>query len=313
MKKIILDVDTGVDDAFAILLSSSSKELDVQAVTTVAGNCTLTNSTRNSLKILDLNNRKDIPVYKGEEHSLVIGEIDATYVHGENGIGDMTFDDVQRQPENIHAVDYLIREVNENPGEITIVAVAPLTNIAKAIQKNSEFSKNIKQLVIMGGSQTSGNVTKYAEFNFRKDPHAAKIVFESGIKDIVMVGLDVTTKIPLVKELEEMLQKINNDVSNFMFDCTRMGAKYDREHGMDGLILNDPLTVAYLIDDSVLELRKTNIEIITEGEKIGMSVINDEKTHNARVAYNVDVNKFYKILFTNIFQNEIEIVNKYIK
>lgn len=302
MERIIIDADPGTDDAFAILLAAHSNELKIEGITTVAGNCDLENATNNTFKILDLANRNDISVYKGMHKSLAIDDIDATDVHGNNGMGGVTFKPINRQVEDMNAIDYLINTVNENPNEITIVAIGPLTNIAVAINKDTSFSKNIKKLIIMGGAIEEGNITPYAEFNFYKDPHAAQIVFNSNIKEIVMLGLDVTTKLPLTEKLENTLKDINNDVSNFLFDITRTCAKYDREiEGLDGAILNDPLTIAYLIDPSIVELKNAKINIETTGEKIGKSNIELSNDSNYKVAYTVDSDKFYNILFNKIF------------
>lgn len=312
MGKVIMDTDLGIDDAFAILLANNSDETDVQAITTVEGNVKLEYANENAFKILDFTRNNNIPVYKGEYKPLKVKPEEAEYVHGRNGLGDVEYDPIDRKIEDMSAVDYLIKSVNEKPNEITIIAIGPLTNIALAVQKDDNFAKNVKKLVIMGGSSEKGNVTKFAEFNFHRDPHAAKIVFKAGFKDIVMVGLNVTEKLPLTENQEKMLLYINSELSNFLYKATRLGAEFDRKMGLGGLIINDALTVAYLIDETVLKLKEANINIKVSGEEIGRSVIDENKTANCRYAYDVDVNKFYKILFRRIFHDNIEIVNKYL-
>jgi len=143
MRRIIIDADPGVDDAFAIMLALKSDKLKIEAITTVAGNCSLDNATKNSLKILDLINRKDIPVYKGMDKALKKDNGNADYVHGNNGLGGIKYKPIIGTVEDGHAVDYLIESVNGNPGEITIVAIGPLTNIASAINKDKNFAKNV--------------------------------------------------------------------------------------------------------------------------------------------------------------------------
>lgn len=309
MKRIIIDADPGIDDIFAILLAAKSSELKIEGITTVAGNSGLENATKNTFKALDLANRLDIHVYRGEEKALNESNNYASIVHGENGLGGIYYEPIKNQPENKTATEYLIDEINNNPGEITIVAIGPLTNIAQAVIKNKSFSKNVKDLIIMGGALGKGNITPYAEFNFYKDPEAANIVFNANFKNIIMLGLDVTTKLPLNEKLEKTLLNMNSDLADFLFKITRTGADFDRKLGWEGYILNDPLTIAYLLDEDIIKLKNANITIETSGKKIGKSNINFVEKSNCKVAYEVNPNKFYQILFKNIFNIEIETEN----
>ena len=219
------------------------------------------------------------------------------------GAGDVYIEEPKREVEKENAVDYLIRVAKENSGEITIVAIAPLTNIAHCILKNNEFVKNVKRLIIMGGSMGKGNITEFAEFNLYKDPEAARIVFEAGFKEIVMIGLDVTNKSPLIDKFEDILNNENDKVAKFLYDITRKGAVFDRESlGLEGFVLHDSLTIAYLLNNGVIKLKDAFVSIITEGEEIGKSVVeNNTETPNCKVAYEVDRKLFYEILFNNIF------------
>ena len=311
MKKIIFDTDLGVDDAFSLLLICCNEKLKLQAVTLVEGNCKMEYAIENPFKILDFTKDKNVPVYKGAENALKVKRANAEYVHGENGLGNVKYKPIARKIEDKSAVDYLIDEVNKNPKEITIVAIGPLTNIALAIKKNKDFVKNVKELIIMGGSITNGNITPYAEFNFYHDPHAAKIVFDAGFENIIMIGLNVTEKLPLTKNHEKMLLEINSDLSNFLYKATRLGTKYDKKMGLKGLIINDPLTIAYLIDKSLLKLQDAHIAIKIHTKKTGMSYIKENKSPNCKVAIDVDSKKFFQILFSNIFKSNLDIVKKY--
>jgi len=306
MRRIIIDADPGVDDAFAIMLALKSDKLKIEAITTVAGNCSLDNATKNSLKILDLINRKDIPVYKGMDKALKKDNGNADYVHGNNGLGGIKYKPIIGTVEDGHAVDYLIESVNGNPGEITIVAIGPLTNIASAINKDKNFAKNVKELVIMGGSIDKGNITPVAEFNFYIDPDAAKIVFDSDFKNITMIGLDVTTKVPLNKNLEQLLLNMDNEIAKFLYDITRVGADFDRKVGFDGFILNDPLTIGYLIDSSILKLKCAKVNIDIDGKTEGKSRVNFVEKSNCKVAVGVKTTEFYKILLNNIFDYKLK-------
>lgn len=303
--KIIIDSDPGIDDIVAIILAIKSRKFDIMGITTVEGNCSLDNAIKNTFKVLDLVASNHIPVYKGSEIALNNRKVDATEVHGANGIGGVYIKESKRKCEKESAIDFLIKTVNENPGEVTIVAMGPLTNLAYCIMQDNNFVQNVKKLVIMGGAENGGNVTEFAEFNFYKDPEAADIVFKSGFREVIMIGLDVTTKLTLSEPLEQLLKNINNEVSTFIYDISRIGAKFDREVlGKEGFILNDPLTIAYLLDENVIKIKNAYVKIEKMGDKIGKSIVKiaDEQTEsNCKFAYEVDVKKFYNILFSNIF------------
>ena len=303
MNKIIIDADPGVDDAFAIILAGMSKSIDLLGVTVVGGNCGIKNGIRNAFKCLNLCNRDDVPVFKGAKDSLKVRFEDAAYVHGINGFGDLEYKSIRRFCKG-NAIKYLIKEVNRHPGEIDVVAVGPLTNIALAILKDKNFAKNLRSLIIMGGAVGKGNVTEYAEFNFYKDPHAAKIVFDSEIKEIVMLGLDVTTKLPLAEKYENYLENHNSELARILYKITRLGAAFDRKCGHDGLILNDPLTIAYLINPNVVELKKAIVSIEINGEEIGKSYVKLNDLVNCKVAYKVNPELFYQILFDTVIEKK---------
>jgi len=154
LEKIIIDCDPGVDDFSAISLAVKSNRFNILGITTVAGNCSLENATNNAFKALNMVKRDDIPVYKGMDKSLLVEDVDATYVHGNNGLGGVNFSPIQRVPEKENAVDYLVRIAKEYPGEITLVPIGPLTNIAMAIKKDPKFTRNIKRVILMGGAET---------------------------------------------------------------------------------------------------------------------------------------------------------------
>lgn len=314
-QRIIIDSDPGVDDLFAILLALNSfDKLNIEGITTVAGNCSLENATRNALKILELN-KSNVNVYKGSETALVNNETNADYVHGNNGMGGIYFNDPLNKACKTNAIDYIINTVNASPKKISLICIGPLTNLALAIKKDPSFVTNIKEVVIMGGTTDKGNVTPYAEFNFYKDPEAASIVFNSNIAKIVMVGLNVTTKLPLNKNFEQMLREMekNDKIADFIYKATRIGAEFDRKNGYDGLILNDPLTIAYLIDEKVLKLESAKVKIDTSNSsKRGRCIIEYVDDSNCYVATSVNSKLFYRLLFERIFNQNLDIVNKYI-
>lgn len=305
-KKVIIDTDGGADDAFALFLACFSNEIEILGITTVEGNIRIDDVNNNVLKILSLANRNDINVYSGEVDSFDKESSLATDVFGENGLSNIKFEPVNRSVSDISAVDFMIDMVNKYPNEVFILSIGPLTNVAKAIKTNEEFSKNIKELVLMGGTTLTGNITPYAEFNIYRDSIAADIVLNSSINKIVMIGLNVTHQIPLNENLENILLKENTEISKFLYDGSRLGAKFDRSKGHDGSILNDPLIIAYILDENIVKLTKSKTSVVTTGEKKGQC-INDFNSSDANVfiATDIDVNKFYKLLFKNIFNIDL--------
>ena len=315
MKRIIIDSDPGIDDFAAILFAVKSKMFDMLGVTTVAGNCSLEYATRNALKTLEIAGANNIPVYAGMSKALNPKDGDATHVHGNNGFGGVEFEDSTRKVEETSAIDFLINSVNSNPKNITIIAIGPLTNIATAIKRDSNFVKNIDELVIMGGAENTGNITPTAEFNFYQDPDAVKIVLESGIENITIIDLDVTQKVTLNPKLEEFLISKNDMLAKFWYDITRIGAKFDIEHaGVDGSIINDAVTIGYLLNSDLLKMKKVNMDISLDEKDYGTCIIKDctdnSVVPNCKISYDVKADDFRKLLFKTIFPESSEEIDK---
>ncbi|WP_230198131.1 nucleoside hydrolase, partial [Megasphaera massiliensis] len=191
-KKVILDVDTGVDDALGILLAIQSGKLDILGITTVNGNVSLEQATLNTCKVLQLAGAEHIPVVQGADKPLLRSSYFEHRVHGKDGLGGALKDmPVHKQAENGHAVDFLIEQIQKHPGEVTLVMTAPLTNLALAVMKAPELVHQVKEVIVMGGVvQGFGNVTPTAEYNIYVDPEAAKLVFKAGFNSLTLVGLD---------------------------------------------------------------------------------------------------------------------------
>ncbi|MEM7345468.1 MAG: nucleoside hydrolase [Chloroflexota bacterium] len=187
---VILDVDTGVDDALALLLAARSPALNLIGVTCVMGNVEIDKVVQNTLKVLEVAGATDIPVARGMTQPMNEAQYNAKGVHGDDGLGNVPLPDPQRQPEPEHAVEFLRRTLLNAENPITLVPLAPLTNIATLLLQYPEVKKNIKEIVIMGGAFDMGNASAVAEFNVRQDPEAADIVFQSGLPT-VMYGLEV--------------------------------------------------------------------------------------------------------------------------
>ena len=320
-QKIIIDTDPGIDDALAILLALAAKDkFDVLALTTVNGNVGVEQTTKNALKILKIAGRMDIPVYKGNSKPLMRERDNCEEFHGDDGLGNVDVDITDAQTcelaaQEEYAVDYLLKTIHENKGEIILVAIGPLTNIAEAVQRDPDFAKNVKEVVIMGGAEHGGNMSPNAEFNFWTDPEAAKIVFKAGFKKVTMIGLDATSYVFLTPSLRELLYLINTPVSRFMYKVTRLyaDAHWEIEKKL-GCELCDVLTIAYLLDRNVVEKTDAFVDIETRGLCDGASVVYrtkyyPDKVKNCEVAVSADTKKFFEIFFGYLFPEYSGMIN----
>jgi inosine/uridine nucleosidase len=299
-KRIIIDTDPGVDDSLTFLLALASPEIKLEALTTTQGNVTVDKATRNALSVLELAQASHVPVVAGSVVPL-IGPLRASaLVHGASGIGNSKLPKPQTQPVQQHAVDFLIDRVVAEPNEISIFPIAPLTNIAMAIRKEPKFAKSVKELVIMGGAiQEAGNMSPLAEFNIFVDPHAAHIVFHSGIP-ITLIPLDVTHKCLLKQEHVDRLMKINSPISRFIRDALEVYLKFSYEKGFEGSALHDPLTLAAILAPELLTLKQYYVDVdISGGVSMGKTFADmfnvTKKPVNMKVAMDVRGNDFVEL------------------
>ena len=299
-RPIIIDCDPGVDDALAIILALKSSELDLKAVCTVSGNGDIDNTTQNGLKILALCGREDIPLYRGSARALDDKQPDTVPAFGDDGLGGYA---------------YTIETEKEEEEKMRLIFGR---DSDRASGRNPEFPKKIKQLIIMGGAKYTGNMSPVAEYNFWADPLAAKEVLNAGFQDAVMIGLDVTNKIALGADVRELLRIFNTKLSNFLYNVTRVGLDDNWNSRRKPVApMHDVLTVAYFIDPTILTLKKANIDVLTDGIGRGQSIVdinghwNDGRC-NAWYAAEVDVNKFYKLLLTTIFEEKKEEILEYL-
>ena len=203
-RRVLLDCDPGIDDAFAIVFACGHPGLELCAVTTVAGNVSLEQATANALAVLEFAGRPDVPVAAGSPRPLLRAFSGARLVHGESGLGAASLPAPRGRPRDVHAVDLLIETVSASPGQITLVATGPLTNIALAVCRYPQLVSQVADFVIMGGSATRGNVTPAAEFNIACDPEAAAIVFSAGWR-VSMVGLHGTRQARAGRAVQERM------------------------------------------------------------------------------------------------------------
>ena len=299
-KRIIIDTDPGVDDSFTFLLALASPEIKLEALTTTQGNVTVDKATRNALSVLELAHASHIPVVQGSTLPLVQPLRASAHVHGESGIGNSKLAEAQTQPLAGHAVDYLIERLLAEPNEISIVPIGPMTNIAMAIRKEPKFAKAVKELVIMGGAiQEGGNMTPLAEFNIFVDPHAAHIVFHSGIP-ITLIPLDVTHKCLLKQEHMDRLRKINSPITRFIRGAMEFYLKASLALGYEGCALHDPLTLATIIAPELLTLKEYYVDVDISGgvsmAKTFADIFNvTKKPANMKVAMDVRGEDFIEL------------------
>jgi len=263
-RRIIIDTDPGVDDAFALFLAFTSPEVKVEAITAVAGNVPLTLTLPNALRLVEIAGRRDVPVAAGASGPLVRRLVTATYAHGENGLGGAEFPEPTLQPVAEHAVDLIHRIVKQSPQQITLVALGPLTNVALALQSDASLAGQIQSIVMMGGSLSGGNVSPAAEFNFYVDPEAASIVFNSGIP-ITMVGLDVTEKVSFSASHLAALEAGSGAISKAAAMIGRKVMENAAKRGRTGFNMHDPLALSSLLDPRILTLQDYLVKIESAG------------------------------------------------
>jgi purine nucleosidase len=298
--RIIIDTDPGIDDALAFLLALASPEIKLEALTTTQGNVTVEKATRNALSVLELAHASHIPVAQGSMLPLVQPLRASDSVHGASGIGNSKLPEPQITPLPQHAMDYLIGRVLAEPSEISIFPIGPLTNIAMAIRKEPEFATAVKELVIMGGAiQEGGNVTPLAEFNIFVDPHAAHIVFHSGIP-ITLIPLDATHKCLLTQEHMDRLLKIKSPISRFIKETVEVYLKSSLDLGYPGSALHDPLTLATIIAPELLTLKEYYVDVdISGGISMGKTFADFynffKKSANMKVALDVRGEDFIEL------------------
>lgn len=260
---IWLDTDPGVDDAMAMALLFAIDEYDVKGISAVAGNVELEKTFENARNLTAFFGRKDVPVYPGAEKPLFRTPRTCYFIHGENGLGDVALPPSDAPVETIPAWDALYEAAKAAKGELVLVAIGPLTNIALALSKHGSLPKLLKRIVIMGGSAKYGNATPAAEANIFCDPEAASTVFQCGVP-IVMCGLDMTLQTVMSPEkLDEMGRM--NPVCRFLRDAAQHGLAYSKAHGIDGMALHDPTAVLYPLHPDIFGAEEAGVAVETKG------------------------------------------------
>lgn len=274
-KKVIFDTDPGIDDALALHLLLNGEGLETVGLTTCFGNCHIDITTKNALHLLELYGHSTVPVAKGASKPLtraVRGDY-AYFVHGDDGLGNTGAANPVATPVSDNAAQWIVDTVKANPGEITIAAVAPLTNLALALQIDPSIADDVAEVVIMGGAvNASGNVNPAAEANFWNDPEGADAVFAANWP-VTLFALDVTEQVEMTPAHLEQLAKITHPSGAYLQKIGQFYSEfYQRTRGFSGLIPHDVAAIAYLLDETIFEYQQGAIHVLTEGVAAGMSV-----------------------------------------
>ena len=305
-KKIIFDTDPGIDDACAILLALASPELSIQGLTVVHGNCSLAQATQNAISILELAHAGHIPVAKGCELPLVQPSFLAPETHGDTGLGYAKLPEPRARPVIQHGTDFLIEQILSSPGEITLVAIGPLTNVALAIRQEPRIVEAVRELIIMGGAiRYEGNTTALAEFNTYVDPHAAHIVYHAGMPT-TLVPLDVTYHCILTPGDIQKMRQVDSPITRFVEDATRFYMEFHDEYqGIQGCVINDPLALALTFAPELCTYREMPVDVdisggISMGKTIGDFYNYGRKPANMKVALEVKSRDFIDLFLERI-------------
>ncbi len=320
-KKVIIDTDPGTDDALAIMLALNSPELDVRALTVVPGNVTLEMGVENALRMVSLADRCDIPVAGGASHPLFQKLITAQFWHGKNGLGNVELPPSKCKANPMFGPDLIIKLVHDNPHEITLIPVGPLTNIALAVEKDPSIIPLVKDVVIMGGSITGGNVNAAAEANIYNDPEAAQVVFQAGWSSFTMSGLEVGNKATFTPKHLAELAKTHGPINDFIHAILKYLDDLTLQYGGTGTPMYDPSAVAIAIDPTLVKTAEMHVDVetrgqFTRGETVGnregyteRNVLHgdhyeiegmDKVKPNVKVCVDVDADRFLKLFISRI-------------
>src|SRR4030081_4057113 len=319
-KKVIFDTDPGTDDALALMLALNSPELDVLAITVVPGNVTAAMGLENALRMVSLANRCDIPVASGAQHPLFQKLVTAEFWHGKNGLGNIELPSSKCKVDSRFGPDLIIQLVHASPHEITLVPVGPLTNIALAVEKDPSIVPLVKEVILMGGSITGGNVNAAADANIYNDPEAAQIVFQAGWP-LTMVGLDVGDKTLLSTKYLQQLGQTHGPVNDFIYQVAHYLIDLSAQFGSGGTPMYDPLAVGVAIDATLVKAPPMHVDVETRGEFTrGETVANrhgavernvlrgdryiiegvDKVEPNAKVCVDVEADRFLQLFVSRI-------------
>ena len=319
MKRVIIDTDPGIDDALGLFLALRSPEIQVEAITTVAGNTTVENCTRNALIVLDILNPEPRPIVsQGAACPLDRALRPAMEVHGGDGLGELSryrnpdgtprYAEPRESRAPIQAADLLLELIGRHPGEMTLVTFGPLTNVAQALLKDRTTMAKVQQVVSMGGAVlVPGNTSATAEFNIATDPEAARIVFSAGLP-LTLIPLDVTERVRLSEDaLRTWVEPLADPPAQFLLDCTAQAIAFSRDfEGFPGIILHDPLAMGVVIDRTLIKTEPLYVQVETQGEITAGMTVADRRPFraggrpNMEVALEVEADRFLSLFMERL-------------
>ena len=300
-RKIILDCDPGHDDAIAILLAHGSSEIDLLAITTVAGNQTLDKTTLNARLVATVAGIGPVPIAAGCDRPLLRELVTAPEIHGASGLDGPSFPEPTVPLADAHAVDLIVELVMKSSGDVTLVPTGPLTNVALALRREPRIARRVQEVVLMGGSYTRGNLSPAAEFNIGVDPEAAAVVFEAGWP-LTMIGLDLTHQARATPEVLARIAALGTRLAGIVLQMLEFyGGRYRASGSMEDPPLHDPCAVARVARPEVMECEDAFVAVETEGRwTSGMTVtefrIDRGHVFNARVATRLDFQAFWDLV-----------------
>jgi purine nucleosidase len=301
MTPLIVDTDTAGDDTVSLLFALRRAEVELEAITVVCGNVRFEQEVENALYTIEAAGRGgEVPVYAGCPRPLLSEWVGAEYVHGQDGMGDSGFPRARQRPEPEHAVDELVRRVNERPGELTVLAQGPLTNLAAAVRLDPSLPAKVAQLYVMGGGV--GNITPAAEYNFYVDPEAAKIVLGAGFP-LTLFTWSLTLSHGVLDDRQvASIEELGTPLGAFYLAVNRKAREFERSIGIDGITHPDSMVAAAVVDPSlILATQEAVVDVETSGELArGWNLIDTlgrtGREPNARVVTDYDTDRFFELL-----------------
>ena len=296
--KVIIDADTGTDDAIALIMAVNSPELEIDSVTTVSGNARLSDTTRNTLRLLSHLGHPDIPISKGADRPLKSEPSFAYHYHGPGGLT-TNLPTTDRIPSQTRAPEHIIQAVNQAAGDLEIIALGPLTNVAQAIQRDPERMSRVRRIYVMGGAvEVPGNITPSAEFNIYADPHAANVVLDSGIP-ITLVGLDVGDAVGFDRNATDWRSGASRGEE---VAASIIQGWFDLHPDRDVYVLCDPLTVAAAVSPDLFQYRQGSITVDESGEHRGRTIA-EYGPGNVSIALTVDEDRARSFVLDRLSTN----------
>ena len=307
MKKIIIDADPGIDDSLAIILANNLEEYEILGISLVSGNVHIEKGRKNILRLSKFLNR-DFKIYMGSEAPLSKDFINAEDTHGEDGLGETYFDFDEKEVDG-DAIDFLINEARK--GNLTIFALGPLTNIARALKKDRDAFLDTRIIIMGGNFKSHGNMSPVAEFNFYVDPDAADYVIKNAPRKVEIMPLDVTRKFVLTPSILSYIKRLNLDMGNFMEKITNFYMDFHWEYEkIIGSVINDPLTILLERKPELFRGRSFNAECITDGPARGMLMVDEmdflKRDKNIILYEDLDLYLVWKYFIESITKAEVD-------